>query len=390
MSSIKENFRQYAIFIALIFIAILFQILTNGILFMPANITNLILQNSHVLILAIGMTLVIVIGKIDLSVGSVLGLSSALSGAFIINMGLPVWFSIIAVLFIGGCIGAWQGFWIAYKNVPFFVVTLAGMMIFRSLTMVILGGRMLSPLPTHFQIMAAGFVPDVLYGSAYNVTAIVVCAILAMILIIMEIVKRRSAKKLDLEVASFPLFVLKIIVMVAVISLFAYWFSASNGIPNVLVVLSALILIYSYITLRTITGRHIYATGRNEKASYLSGIKTKKIIFWVYVNMGFLAALAGLVFTARLNAAMPRAGDGAELQAIAAAFIGGASPSGGVGKVSGAIAGVLIVGILENGLNILGVSEDIRQVAIGLVLLAAVIFDVLVKSRVAKKAKIKG
>ena len=385
LSYIKENARQYGLVIALVVIAVVFQFLTNGVIFQPANITTLILQNSYILILAVGMTLVIVTGRIDLSVGSVAAFSGALAGVLIVQNNWPVWLTIIVVLAVGALIGAWNGFWITYAGVPFFVVTLAGMMIFRGLTMLILDGLFVGPFPTSFQMMAAGFIPDMFSGDAFNMMAVAVCAVLALALILMEFRKRSVAKRYEVEPEPMLFLVVKLVVMIGTIALFAYWFGASNGIPNILVVLGILIVVYSYMANKTIMGRHIYATGWNPKAAELSGIKVKGVVFWVYVNMGLLAALAGMVFTARLNSAMPRAGVGFELQAIAAAFIGGASPYGGVGKVSGAIIGAMIVGIINNGMNIMGVSVDMQQVVTGLVLLAAVIFDVYTRSRIAKR-----
>jgi len=387
MRIIKENLRQYGIYIALVLVAILFQFLTNGVMFRPANITNLVLQNSYILILAIGMTLVIVTGRIDLSVGSVVALAGAVSGVFIVNLGMPVWITIIAVVLMGVVVGAWQGFWIAYRNIPFFVVTLAGMMLFRGLTMIILDGQMIGPFPTSFQIMAAGFVPDFLHIglTSLNTTAVIVCVVITILFIVFEIRKRIVSKKFEAEILPLPFFVAKLIFITIAINLFAYWFGNSNGIPTIMVVLGALVIAYSYMSNKTVMGRHIYATGGNPKTSDLSGINTKRVVFWVYVNMAVLASLAGMVFTARLNAAMPRAGTGFELQAIAAAFIGGASPYGGVGKVVGAITGAMIVGIINNGMSIMGVSVSAQQVITGLVLLAAVIFDVLSKNRKEKQ-----
>jgi len=385
LSYIKENARQYGLVIALVVIATTFQLLTGGVIFQPANITTLILQNSYILILAVGMTLVIVTGRIDLSVGSVAAFAGALAGVLIVQMNWPVWLTIIIVLIVGALIGAWHGFWIAYASVPFFVVTLAGMMIFRGATMLILDGLFVGPFPTSFQMMSAGFIPDMFGGDAFNIMAVAVCAVIALAFIIMELRKRSVSRRYEVEPEPVLFFIVKIVVMVGSIALFAYWFGASNGIPNILVVLGVLIVAYSYMANRTIMGRHIYATGGNPKAAELSGIKIKGVVFWVYVNMGMLAALAGMVFTARLNSAMPRAGVGFELQAIAAAFIGGASPYGGVGKVSGAIIGAMIVGIINNGMNIMGVSVDMQQVVTGLVLLIAVIFDVYTRNRVAKR-----
>jgi len=392
MSIIRGNLRQYGLIFALIAIAVLFHFLTDGVIFMPANVTNLILQNSFILILAIGMTLVIVTGRIDLSVGSLVAFAGGISGVLIVNMGFPVWLTIIIVLAVGALTGAWHGFWIAYRNVPFFVVTLAGMLIFRGIVMIMLDGRMLGPFPTSYQMMAAGFVPDIfggmtIMGTQFNVMAMVVCLVIALIFVGVELKNRRNSIRYGIETLPLPFFIAKISFVVIAIGLFGYWFGASNGIPNVAVLLGVLIVVYSYFTNRTIMGRHLYATGHNPEAAKLSGIKTKQVVFWVYVSMGVLASLAGLVFTARLNTAMPRAGVGFELEAIAAAFIGGASPYGGVGKVTGAIIGAMIVGVLTNGMSILGVSVSMQQVITGLALLAAVIFDVYTKSRKASAEK---
>jgi len=384
LSYIKENMRQYGLVIALVVIAVLFQILTDGVTFQPRNVSILILQNSHILILAMGMTLVIVTGRIDLSVGSVAAFAGAVAGVLIVRMGLPVWVGIIAALAIGALAGAWHGFWIAYRGIPFFVVTLAGMMIFRGLTMLILDGLFVGPFPASFQMMSMGFIPDIFGGDAFNLMAVAVCAALALLFVIMEFRKRSTSQKYGVGAEPVPMFILKLVVIVGVIGLFAYWFGASDGIPNVLVVLGLMVVVYSYMANKTIMGRHIYATGGNPKTAELSGIKVKRVVFWVYVNMGLLAALAGLMSTARLNSAMPRAGTGFELEAIAAAFIGGASPYGGVGKVSGAIIGAMVVGIINNGLSIMGVSVEMRQVITGVVLLAAVIFAAFTKNRAAK------
>lgn len=401
MKFLKDNIRQYGLIIILILVAVMFHFLTGGVIFQPRNITNLILQNSYILILAIGMILVIIsFGRVDLSVGSVAALAGAFSGIFIRTLGLPVWVAILMILFIGGLCGAWHGFWIAYRKIPFFVVTLSGMMLFRGITMLVLDGTYISHFPDSFLMLANGFVPDIFGGfhiaGAYgyvdgvytagagvdlNVTAVLICAALAVLFTVFEFRKRSITKKNDVE--SIPLLVVitKILVVVILLGLFSFWFGASNGIPNVLVLLSILAVIYTFVSTRTVVGRHLYAAGGNPAAAELSGIKVKKVVFWVYVNMGILAALAGMVFTARLNVAMPRAGDGFELQAIAAAFIGGASPRGGVGKVSGALVGALFVGIINQGMTIMGIGVDIQQIVTGLVLLAAVIFDVFSRKR---------
>ena len=379
MRLIKGNIRQFGMIIALVFIASLFQILTNGVLLRPGNVVNLVLQNSYILILAIGMMLVIITGRVDLSVGSLVAFTSALSGIFIIRMNWPVWVAIIVVLLVGALSGAWNGFWIAYKNIPFFVVTLGGMMVFRGLTMTVLAGQTLSPFPAYFHDLAAGFLPNIGGGTAVNITAIVAAVVAIAGYLFVEVRNRRNSQKYLVTVSSTSIFIAKITVVSAVIAVFGYWFAMSRGVPKVMILLIILIVGYSFVTNKATIGRHIYATGGDAKAAELSGVKVKQVVFWVYVNMGVLAALAGLVFAARLNAATPRAEAGFELQAIAASFIGGAGAYGGVGKITGAIIGALVMGILNNGLSHLGVGADIQLGITGGVLLLAIIFDVFAK-----------
>jgi putative multiple sugar transport system permease protein len=368
--------------IALVVVIIFFQIVTQGVLLKPLNISNIISQNSYVLILAIGMLLCILTGgNIDLSVGSVAGFVGAVSAVFILKMDMPVIWAILISLAIGIAIGAWQGFWIAYMGVPAFIATLAGMLIFRGLTMVILQGTSLAPLPAEYTFIAAGFVPDIANIAGINFLAILSGIIATIFYIIGEVKNRNSKKKYNFEVLPFRMFVLKIAAISLVINAFTYLLSLYKGIPAVLILVVILVLIYSFITTKTIPGRHIYAFGGNPKAAKLSGVKTKQVLFWVYVNMGFLAALAGIVFTGRLNSATPKSGQNFEMDAIASCYIGGASTSGGVGTVIGAIVGGLLMGILNNGMSILGVKIDWQQAIKGFVLLAAVAFDVYSKSK---------
>lgn len=361
------------------FFSALIDSFDNGLMFLPRNIGNLVTQNGYILILAVGMMLVIITGRVDLSVGSLLAFASAMAGILIIRWGLPVWLSVLMVLGIGFISGAWNGFWIAYFKIPFFVVTLAGMLVFRGLTMTVLDGQTINPFPEHFHNMAAGFIPDFFGGVGVNLTAYIICGLFSLLFVIFEIVGRRSSIKYEVEVLPLWSFVVKLVLVVASINLFGYWFANGRGIPNLLVLLVALVVIYSFVTGKTVMGRHIYATGGDAKAAELSGIKVKRVVFWVYVNMGVLAALAGLVFAARLNAATPRAEAGFELQAIAASFIGGAGAYGGVGKVTGAIIGAMMMGVLNNGLSLMGVGGDIQLAITGVVLLVAVIFDVFTK-----------
>ena len=381
-STLRGNLRQYVMIIALVVVIIFFQIVTQGVLLKPLNISNIISQNSYVLILAIGMLLCILTGgNVDLSVGSVAGFVGAVSAVFILKMDMPVIWAILISLAIGIAIGAWQGFWIAYMGVPAFIATLAGMLIFRGLTMVILQGTSLAPLPAEYTFIAAGFVPDIANIAGINFLAILSGIIATIFYIIGEVKNRNSKKKYNFEVLPFRMFVLKIAAISLVINAFTYLLSLYKGIPAVLILVVILVLIYSFITTKTIPGRHIYAFGGNPKAAKLSGVKTKQVLFWVYVNMGFLAALAGIIFTGRLNSATPKAGNNFEMDAIASCYIGGASTSGGVGTVIGAIVGGLLMGILNNGMSILGVKIDWQQAIKGFVLLAAVAFDVYSKSK---------
>lgn len=381
---LKNNIRQYAMFIALIVITVFFQILTNGVLLLPQNVTNLVLHNSYVLILAIGMTLCILSGgNIDLSVGSVSAFIGAIAGTLMINMKMDVGLAIFICLLIGVVIGAWQGFWIAYLRIPAFIVTLAGMLMFRGLTIAMLKGLTLSPFPERFQQISAGFIPDVFkgFGINLNITALIVGAVISVIYVIFQFKKRAEQKRYGFEVITMPLFITKIILVLAGINLFAYWLSAYKGLPIILVLIGVLVFVYSFFTTRTVPGRYIYAMGGNEKAAKLSGINTNKVLFFTYVNMAFLAAVAGIVFAARLNAASPQAGINFELDAIAACFIGGASAYGGIGTVTGSIIGALVMGVLNNGMSIMGIGSDMQMIIKGLVLLMAVAFDVLSKNR---------
>ncbi|MUG45219.1 multiple monosaccharide ABC transporter permease [Paenibacillus woosongensis] len=377
----KKNIRQYGMIIALVFITVLFQILTDGILLKPLNVTNLILQNSYILVLAIGMVLVIITGHIDLSVGSIAAFIGALAAIMMVDMQLPPFLAVIISLGVGALIGAWQGFWIAYVRIPAFIVTLAGMLLFRGLTMIILNGQSISPFPKSFQKISSGFLPDWFGGESIHILTIVLGAILSLLVIWQEWKERQTQIKYNFETAPLWIFLAKVISLVAIVNVFTYVLATYNGIPNILVILFVLIVIYSFVMNRMIAGRHIYALGGNEKAAKLSGVKTKKVTFWVFVNMGAMAALSGLIFAARLNSATPKAGTNFELDAIAACFIGGASASGGIGTVIGAIIGGLVMGVMNNGMSLIGLGVDWQQGIKGLVLLLAVAFDIYNKSK---------
>jgi len=377
----KANMRQYGMIIALLSIVILFQIITDGILLKPLNITNLILQNSYILVLAIGMVLVIITGHIDLSVGSVAAFVGAVSAIMMVDMQLPMPLAFVLSLLIGGLIGAWQGFWVAYVRIPSFIVTLAGMLLFRGLTMVVLNGQSISPFPPAFQKISSGFLPDWFGGGTVHLLTIVIGILLTLVLFFGEARNRRTQLKYGFDVLPKGLFAAKLIAIAAAINMFTYVLATYEGIPNILIILFVLIVIYTFVTNRTVAGRHIYALGGNEKAAGLSGVKTKRVTFWVFVNMGVLAALSGLIFAARLNAATPKAGINFELDAIAAVFIGGASATGGIGTVVGAIVGGLVMGVMNNGMSIVGLGIDWQQGIKGLVLLLAVGFDIYNKNK---------
>ncbi|SFL93933.1 multiple monosaccharide ABC transporter membrane protein [Gracilibacillus orientalis] len=381
MNLFKNNIREYGMVIALVLITGLFWILTDGINFKPLNLTNLILQNGFILVLAVGMVLVIITGNIDLSVGSVVAFIGAIAGVLIINMNVPIWLAVITAIIAGALIGVWQGFWISYIGIPSFIVTLAGMLIFRGLTLWLLDGQSLAPFPDSFQSLSSGFIPDLFGGANVHIFTIVLSVMLSLVLVYLEINKRRTQLHYNFEVAPLWLTIVKLALLLLAINWFAYQLAQNKGIPTVLIIVLALIVIYTFIMKNTVMGRHIYATGGNKKAADLSGIKTKRVVFWVFVNNGVLAALAGLMFAARLNSATPAAGDMLELDAIAAVFIGGASMAGGVGTVIGAIVGGLVMGVMNNGMSLIGIGIDWQQFIKGLVLLIAVGFDVYNKNK---------
>ncbi|MBD0379028.1 multiple monosaccharide ABC transporter permease [Paenibacillus sedimenti] len=377
----KSNIRQYGMILALILITLLFQILTDGILLKSLNITNLILQNSYILVLAIGMLLVIITGNIDLSVGSVAAFVGAVSAIMMVDMKMPFILALVISLVIGAIVGAWQGFWVAYVKIPSFIVTLAGMLLFRGLTMIVLQGQSIAPFPKAFQKISSGFLPDLSAGSKLHLLTIIIGIVLSLLFVWKEWKDRRTQKKYNFEVMPEGLFAAKLIAIVAVINVFTYVLATYEGIPNILILLFVLVVIYTFVMNRTVMGRHIYALGGSEKAAKLSGVKTKQVTFWVFVNMGVLAALSGLVFAARLNAATPKAGVNFELDAIAACFIGGASATGGIGTVIGAMIGGLVMGVMNNGMSLVGLGIDWQQGIKGLVLLLAVGFDIYNKSK---------
>jgi putative multiple sugar transport system permease protein len=375
-SYLKSHMRDYGMLIALVVIMGMFQFLTDGILMRPVNLTNLFLQNSYIIIMAIGMLLVIVAGHIDLSVGSVAGFIGALAAVMAVNYDLPTIIVVPVCLIVGLIIGGLQGYWIAYWKIPAFIVTLAGMLVFRGLTLALLEGQSIGPFPESFQLLSTGFVPDVFGVGRPNVTALVLGVLAASAIVFLAARSRFRALKYGIQDEPFSFFIVKNALIAVAIIYLSYMLSTYRGLPNVLMTMAVLIAIYTFLTNSTTIGRRIYALGGNVKAAKLSGINTERLTFLTFANMGMLAALAGLIFAARLNTATPKAGFAMELDVIAAVFIGGASMSGGVGKIIGAVIGAFIMGVMNNGMSILGIGIDWQQVIKGLVLLAAVIFDV--------------
>ncbi|MBP1325839.1 putative multiple sugar transport system permease protein [Leucobacter exalbidus] len=382
---VSFNVRQYGILVALVVIILLFQVLTAGRLLMPGNVNNLIQQNAYVLILAIGMVMVIIAGHIDLSVGSVVAMVGAVAAIAMQNWGLPWWLAVILALVIGALVGAWQGFWIAYVGIPAFIVTLAGMLLFRGLTLVLLTGGTISGLPEPFVAIGAGWLPGIFGGIAYHDTLTLMLGLMACAFYFVDRLRNmRNSRKLNLPVEAAGLYWGKFVVASAAVMALAWLLAGYNGTPIILVILGGLILAYSFVLNRSVFGRHIYAIGGNRFAAEMSGVNTRRVDFMLFVNMGVLSAVAGIVSTARAGGAVAAAGQNYELDAIAAAFIGGAAVQGGVGTIIGAVVGGLVMGVLNMGLSILAVDAAWQMAIKGLVLLLAVAFDIWNKKRSGK------
>jgi putative multiple sugar transport system permease protein len=395
----KDSLRDYGLLFSLLVIMGFFYFLTDGISLAPLNVTNLILQNSYVVIMALGMLLIIVGGNIDLSVGSIVGFVGAIAATLMVGFHAPFldmdikvpWEPVILIsLVLGGAIGAAQGYFVAFSKIPSFIVTLGGMLIFRGLTGNMLLGQFVGPFPKAFQDISAGFIPDfsdfevfkpLLGGSHFHWGSMLVGIIGAGVLIYTG-VRRWSRSRLQaMDTEPFVLFIGKNAIFALLILFFSYQLSSYRGLPEVLIIMGVLILIYAFVTTRMTIGRRIYALGGNKLAAQLSGIRTERLTFLTFVNMGALAGLAGLIVAARLNSATPSAGQSFELDVIAACFIGGASASGGVGKVMGVVIGAFVMGVMNNGMSIYGLGIYWQMVVKGIVLLSAVYIDVYQKSK---------
>ena len=404
---ILNMLKRNTLLIALILVMILFEIAIqstgHGSLFSPSNFTNIIYQNSYVIILAVGMLFLIIgCGNIDLSVGSIVALVGAVAGVLMVNNEYDIYMSMALCLLLGIVIGAWHGFWIAYIRIPSFIVTLAGMLLFRGLALIVLDGITINPFPADYLTMFTSYFPSfdsgyfqeqlasglsraevragmsaIVFSKTMTVTAVIVIAYLVGI-----IYSRVSKIKKGYEVEPLYAFLFQHVLALAAIIASCVLLGENKGIPVILILIAVVVIVYAFIANKTVVGRRIYALGGNEKAAKLSGVNTSRLLFLSYVNMGLLAAVAALVCVARFNSASLMAGTGYELDAIGACFIGGASAYGGVGTVGGAVIGAIFMGVLNNGMSILGIDANWQKAVKGLVLLAAVVTDVMSKKRV--------
>lgn len=393
------NLRQNGIFLALVGLVVFFALTTpNAASITPTNFSNLVVQNGYILVLAIGMVMVIIAGHIDLSVGSVAAFIGGVAGILVVRPleqdgwdwlpALPWWAGIIGAIMVGGLVGVWQGFWVAYVGVPAFIVTLAGMLLFRGMALLTLQNTNIGPFPDEFRAIGNGFLDkeqnlNALVGMSetYNFTALIVTGAALLALWFVSLRTRSGKIKYGQVVEPTVWFYVKNVVLSLMLAYVGLQLSQANGIPITLIVLVFLVVIYTIVMQRTPFGRYIYAIGGNLNAAVLSGINVRKVNFFLFVNMGALAALSGVLIAARMNSAVPKAGDGFELDAISSVFIGGAAVQGGVGTVTGSMIGGLIQGVLANGMNLNSVGIDIQMTIKGLVLLLAVAFDVWSKRR---------
>lgn len=383
-TKLLEGVKKYTMIIVLVLVTAFFAWGTGGKILFPQNISNLIAQNAYVFVLATGMLLCILTGgNIDLSVGSVVCFVGAVGATLMENMGVNVFAAIIVMIITGILIGIWQGFWIAFVKIPPFITTLAGMLVFRGLSNVVLQGLTVSlKSQTFIKIFGGGadcYFPDIFKNEGFNITCFVAGIIICLVYIAVQLKDRITKAKKGYQVESLASMAVKTVVICAIVCWFFFQLARYRGIPTVLAWVLIVVLVYGYVTSNTTIGRYFYAVGGNEKATELSGINTKMVYFRAYVNMGFLAAIAGMLTIARMTSAQPTYGQNYEMDAIGSCFIGGASAYGGIGTVPGVIVGAVLMGVINQGMNIMGTDANYQKVVKGLVLLAAVIFDVVTK-----------
>ena len=374
------DMRQYGMMIMLIVVYVFFAILTGGKNLTPMNINNLIMQNGYVVILAVGMLLCVLTGNVDLGVGSVVATCGAVAGTLIVDFGVSTPLAMLAALAVGAAFGVFVGFFVSELEIPPFIVTLATMLMGRGLCYVILKAQTKGPLPASYNWIGTGFLPTIPVGGV-DLICLIVAAVISVLIVLGEMKAVATAKKHGLPVAPVWQLILKDAVIIGIVVFFFWKLANYNGIPVVLVLMAILVGIYHFITTNTVAGRQVYAMGGNAKAARLSGINTKKVFFWVYANMGLLAAVAGIVLSARNQSATPKAGDSFEMDAIASCYIGGAATSGGVGTIIGAVVGAFIMGILNNGMSLAGYDTNIQKIVKGMVLLGAVTVDLVSKRK---------
>ena len=385
-AKLMNGVKKYTMIIVLVLVTLFFTWQTGGKILLPQNVSNLISQNAYVFVLATGMLLCILTGgNIDLSVGSVVCFAGAVGATLMESKGMNPWAAAIMMLLMGLLIGAWQAFWIAYVHVPPFITTLSGMLVFRGLSNVVLNGLTVSLTNAGFVKVFGGgaecYIPDFFGGNGFNITCMLVGVIACVIYVLVQIKNRMNRAKKGYEMEALSAMVVRTVIICAVILVFMFRLAQYKGIPTALVWVALVVLIYGYITSKTTTGRYFYAVGGNEKATKLSGINTNKVYFIAYTNMGFLAALAGMLTIARMTSAQPTYGQNYEMDAIGACFVGGASAYGGVGTVPGVIVGAVLMGVINLGMSLMGVDANYQKFVKGLVLLAAVIFDVVTKKQ---------
>ncbi|MCL2315870.1 MAG: sugar ABC transporter permease [Actinomycetia bacterium] len=377
---VENVLRRNGILLAFVVVIIALSVWQKKFL-SPSNLTNLVLQYSYVLILALGMLMIIVLAQIDLSVGSVVAFTGAVAAVVVVRHGMPWYLGVAAALITGLAVGAWQGFWVAVVGIPGFIVTLGGQLLFRGLAQLTLNYVSLSPFGGKYYGISNGFIKGWFGGTGFDVFTVVIFAVAVVGYAVAQWRSRAARLKYQQEVAPLPLFILQIVIVAVVAMFYAWRISQNRGLPVILIILAVFIMVYGMVMGRTSFGRGVYAIGGNLLAAQLSGVKTRWITFWAFVNMGFLAGVAGVIFSARMNSAQPAAGVGMELDAIAACFIGGASTTGGIGRIGGAMIGGLIMAVISNGMQLAGLSQGIQPVIKGLILTLAVAFDLWNKRR---------
>ena len=385
MSKFVEGIRKYAMTIVLFLVVIFFAVMSEGKILQEQNINNLIAQNAYVFVLATGMLYSILTGgNIDLSVGSIVCFVGAVGGTMMVTWTWPVWLSMLCMILIGILIGVWQGFWIAYMNIPPWITTLAGMLMFRGLGNVVLKGLTISNFPPAFVNMFNGYVPA-LFGyinigeKKADIFCLVVGLVVCAVIIFAELRNRRNRTKKGYELEPIYKSILKTCLICAVVLFIIYKLAMYKGIPFILIWIAVIMLVYNFIASKTILGRHFYTVGGNVEAAKMSGVDTRKIYFLAYVNIAFLSAVAGMITMSRLSSATPTAGNLYELDAISSCFVGGASAYGGSGTIPGMIVGASLIGVINLGMSLMRVDTDWQKIVKGLVLLVAVIFEVLNK-----------